>query len=181
MAVTFARFAFQRFVFDPRAYVASVDGRKLFVDVPPLNWMAFVVVLPPFVTVWKSAETLDGQFVPFWRQTENPFTAIEEAKIDVPEAVLNPKYPDDVPFVKVRVGAVSVVMFAVDPVKDWAYRLVEVVLVPVAFVQVNPLNADGVAPVIVSDETEMFVAVAFVAKKFVVVTVVAVTFAIVAF
>jgi hypothetical protein len=35
-----------------------------------------------------------GQFVPFWRQTFEPFTWIEEAKTLVPEAVTNEKIVD---------------------------------------------------------------------------------------
>jgi len=47
---------------------------KSFVDVPPLNTMAFVVVFPAFVTVWKLAAVELGQLVPFKRQTDEPFT-----------------------------------------------------------------------------------------------------------
>jgi hypothetical protein len=39
------------------------------VDVPPANWIAFVVVFPALVTVWKLGDVPDGQFVPLARQT----------------------------------------------------------------------------------------------------------------
>lgn len=43
----------QRKLAVPRKYVASVPGRKSPVDVPPANWMAFVVVAPFSVTSWR--------------------------------------------------------------------------------------------------------------------------------
>jgi hypothetical protein len=54
--------------------VRSLETTKFPVDVPPLNWMAFVVVLPAFVTVWRFGVVPLGQFVPFARQTATPFT-----------------------------------------------------------------------------------------------------------
>jgi len=48
--VTFAKLPFQRSAGEPRARVASREGRKFAVDVPPANWMAFVVAAPAFVT-----------------------------------------------------------------------------------------------------------------------------------
>jgi hypothetical protein len=63
---------------------------KSAVDVPPANWMAFVVVLPLFVTDWKVGETPDGQFVPFARHTRWPVTKmsveVTVARNAVPEA-----------------------------------------------------------------------------------------------
>jgi hypothetical protein len=44
------------------------------VEVPPANWMAFVVVLPAFVTVWRFGVVPLGQLVPFERQMLWPFT-----------------------------------------------------------------------------------------------------------
>lgn len=72
--VTSAKFPFQRKAGEPRARVASRDGRKFPVEVPPANWSALVVVFPAFVTVWRSAAVDDGQFVPFCRHTFDPFT-----------------------------------------------------------------------------------------------------------
>jgi hypothetical protein len=47
---------------------------KSLVDVPPANWMALVVVLPAFVTVWRLGVVPVGQFVPLARHTIDPFT-----------------------------------------------------------------------------------------------------------
>ena len=54
--------------------VALVLKVKSAVEVPPANWMAFVVVLPAFVTVWRFGVVPVGQLVPFARHTATPFT-----------------------------------------------------------------------------------------------------------
>jgi hypothetical protein len=51
---------------------------KASVEVPPLNTIEFVVVLPAFVTVWRFGVVPVGQLVPFWRQTFVPFTVRKE-------------------------------------------------------------------------------------------------------
>jgi hypothetical protein len=50
------------------------DTVKDAVDVPPPKTMAFVVVLPAFVTVWRFGVVPEGQFVPLARQTKEPPT-----------------------------------------------------------------------------------------------------------
>jgi hypothetical protein len=99
--------------------------------------MRLVVEAPLFVMVWRVAvvAAAPGQFVPFRRQTEEPFTWMEEAFNVVPEAVAKPNQPVEVPFVKERLVTVPFV----------AKRLVVVELVEVVFVK-TPV--DGVvAPI----------------------------------
>ena len=50
----------------------------------------------------RSVEAPGGQFAPFARHTEDPFTAMAEAFNVVPEAVVNPNHEVEVPCVKVR-------------------------------------------------------------------------------
>jgi hypothetical protein len=113
--------------------------------------------------VWRVAvvAAAPGQFVPFRRQTEEPFTWMEEAFNVVPEAVAKPNQPVEVPFVKERLVACAVV----------AKRLVDVVFVPVALVQVRLVKLDGLVPL-----TVRFVNVPFVAKRLVEVELVLVVF-----
>jgi len=127
--------------------VAVVLKTKSAVEVPPANWMAFVVVLPALVTVCRFGVVPVGQFVPFARHTNEPFTysAVEltsEACKLVPVA-----------FVKLSVATVPDVDWSVVivPLRDtrlsitlyWAYKLVEVVLVPVAFTHVISVRLSG--------------------------------------
>ena len=108
------------------------------------------VSLPPLVT---------GQFVPSAKQTEVPFTAIEDANRLVPDAVPKPNHDVDVPAAKAMVVNEPFV----------ANRFVLVTLVPVAFVQARPDKAKGFVTIrLVNDP--------FVAKRFVEVTEVAVAF-----
>lgn len=138
---------------------------KSAVEVPPANWMALVVVLPAFVTVWRLGVVPVGQLVPLARQTIDPFTnrlvvetvpdpsqevvalvankLVEEARVAklLVVVTLLPRA-----FVKLRVAIVPEVELKVVivPLSDTklsstlnsAYRLVLVVFVPVAFVQV---------------------------------------------
>jgi hypothetical protein len=56
--------------------VAEVLKTKSAVEVPPANWMARVVVLPAFVTVWRFGVVPVGQLVPEARHTAIPLTNI---------------------------------------------------------------------------------------------------------
>jgi len=67
--------------------VALVLKTKFPVDVPPANWMAFVVVLPAFVTVWRLDVVPLGQLVPFARHTAMPFTNMAELETVLAERV----------------------------------------------------------------------------------------------
>jgi hypothetical protein len=139
-----------------------------------------------------------GQLVPFARQTEEPFTAIADAKIfedvtveafsHVPVAPVKRRFVNvpfvakrfvevtdvPVPFVKVRVWRADVPVTVRLVTRSFrmfvltANRLVEVVFVPVAFVQVMLVGL-----MVVTVRLEM---VALVAKKLVVVALVDVTF-----
>jgi len=51
VAVTEAKLPFHRNAAEPSESVASTDGKKSPVEVPPANWSARVVVFPAFVTV----------------------------------------------------------------------------------------------------------------------------------
>jgi hypothetical protein len=82
--------------------VRSPCTRKLLVEVPPLNWMSCVVVLPAFVTIWKVETVPDGQFVPSNRQTGEPFTISE-----LPEELLKLKVAVEVPFANTKSVTVS--------------------------------------------------------------------------
>ena len=127
--------------------------------------MMFVVVAPFAVTLWRVSMSV-GQFVPSNKQTEVPFTLIDDAFNVVPLAVVKPNQEVDVPLVNVRFDAISFVTM-----KFVANKFVLVVLVPVAFVQMRFVRFDGAAPM-----TVRFAMVAFVAKKFVVVALVDVVF-----
>lgn len=63
--------------------VAEVLKTKSAVLVPPANWMAFVVVLPAFVTVWRFGVVPVGQLVPEARHTATPLTntAVEDTVV----------------------------------------------------------------------------------------------------
>jgi len=98
-----------------------------------------------------------GQFVPFAKQTDDPFTAIAAAFNDVPLAAANPNHDVDVPLVNDT--------FEIEPFV--ANRLVEVVLVPVALTHVRFVNEDGDEPVTVRLAIEAFVAEKFVVVAFV--------------
>jgi hypothetical protein len=51
-----------------------LPNTKAPVEVPPLKTIALVVVLPAFVTVWKSETVPDGQFVPSAKHGSFPLT-----------------------------------------------------------------------------------------------------------
>jgi hypothetical protein len=63
--------------------VAEVLKTKSAVEVPPANWMARVVVLPAFVTVWRFGVVPVGQLVPEARHTATPLTntAVEDTVV----------------------------------------------------------------------------------------------------
>ena len=104
------------------------SSMKVAVEVPPANWMAFVVVFPAFVTVCRFGVVPVGQFVPFARHTLNPFTSTAPAFKVVPDAVAKPSQEVEVPFVNERFVNVPLV----------PNKLVVVTLVPVAMVKVRP-------------------------------------------
>lgn len=142
------------------------------VDVPPANWIAFVVVFPAFVTVWKLAAVPDGQFVPLARQTCWPST-----KSEAPEAEPNVRFDAK------RLVAVAFVARRVVIVPFVAFNVAMVPFVEVRFVIV-PLVARKVVPVAEVKESEViapFVTVPFVANKFVAKRLVDVVFVPVAF
>ena len=160
--------------------------------------MAFVVVFPEFVTVWKFGDVPDGQLVPFAKQTFWPFTISDEPDA-VPNVNEEPKSEVAVAAVAVRLEDVRFVIVPLvakklapvadtkesevtDPFVDVRFvipplvakRFVEVVFVPVAFVQVIPDTARGA--VSVRFAIVAFVAAKLVANPFVVVAFVEVTF-----
>jgi hypothetical protein len=103
--------------------VALVLKTKSAVDVPPANWIAFVVVLPAFVTVWRLGVVPLGQFVPLARQTAMPPTKMAE---------------------EVTVLADKVRAFSVEPVAFWKLSVaivpeVEVRVVIEPFTEVSVL------------------------------------------
>ena len=142
------------------------------VDVPPANWMAFVVVFPAFVTVWKFGEVPDGQFVPLARQTFWPFTSKLEPDA-VPKVKEEPNKVVAVAFVAVRLVDERVSIVPFDEVRFVTVPLVARKLAPVAETNesdvIEPLNALKVL-------IEPFVALKFVAKRFVDVVFVPVAF-----
>jgi hypothetical protein len=105
-----------------------------------------VVVLPLLVIVCSVAVVAadPGQFVPFARHTDEPFTAMAEAFKVVPEAVAKPNQEVEVPLVRLSEPIVpdcanKLVEEAVE-----AKKLVVVTAVNVAFVPVSA--ASEVAP-----------------------------------
>jgi hypothetical protein len=116
------------------------------VEVPPPNWIAFVVVLPAFVTVWKFGLVLEGQLVPFAKQTAIPFTS---TAVDVTiEAERTPAFNvAPVAFPNTSKPAATVFAFNIEPVafvnpKFEAKIFVAVAFVPVASVNVTPPNEE---------------------------------------
>ena len=106
----------------------SRDGRKLPVEVPPANWIALVVVLPAFVTVWRLAAVPDGQLVPFERQGAKPLIRSEVAEAEPREE------KDSAIDVNVALEPVRFVMEPVPAVRFAAYSFVVVALTVVRFV-----------------------------------------------
>ena len=102
-----------------------------------------------------------GQFVPFAKHTDEPFTAIAEAFKVVPEAVAKPSQEVEVPFVKLRlvekkfveVASVNVALGAVSEamVPLFANRLVDETTLLKKFVVVTEVNVAFV-PVSVASE-----------------------------
>lgn len=162
--------------------VAEVLNVKSAVEVPPANWIAWVVVLPAFVTVWRFGVVPVGQLVPFARHTATPPTKIAEEVTVLADKVLAER-EEPVALVKLSVATVpevdtrfvtvpliedSVLIEAMlamreSPVafvkpKFEAKRLVLVVLVPVAFTQVMSVRLSG-------PESTRFSIVAVVAAK----------------
>ncbi len=90
--VAFAKVAFWRLVLPSTVRtpftVAEVLNVKSAVEVPPANWMALVVVLPAFVTVWRFGVVPEGQLVPLARHTAIPPTKIAEEVTVLAESVL---------------------------------------------------------------------------------------------
>ena len=126
--------------------------------------------------IWRVAvvAAAPGQFVPFRRQTEDPFTAIEETRREVPEAVAKLNQFEEVPFVKERFVTVPFEAFTVPAPSDpivavLPKRLEDVTVEPLIHVPVAPVKErDGT----VRREIRTFVAVRFVAKRFVLVVLV---------
>ena len=134
---------------------------RLRVLMPPYAETRMLVDAPLAVMVCKVAVVAGtpGQFVPFCRQTLEPFTAMEDANMEVPDAVVKPSQPVDVPLVKERLVEPRVVMLPPVAVKLVAKRLVEVVLVPVALVQMTLEKLEGDEPV--SERLAMVALVAY--------------------
>ena len=169
--VAFVKVVFWREVF-PRTVrmpltVAEVLKTKSAVDVPPANWIEFVVVLPAFVTVWRFGVVPVGQLVPLAKHTAMPPTKIAEEVTVFALKVLAFK-EEPVAFVKLKVAivpevevrvvieplmAVRVLMEAMFEVSESpvaevkpkfeANKFVEVVLVPVAFTHVMFVRLRG--------------------------------------
>jgi hypothetical protein len=99
--------------------VALVLKTKSAVEVPPLNWIAFVVVLPAFVTVWRFGVVPVGQLVPFARHTAMPPTKMAEEVTVVADKV---EALREVPvaFVKLKVAIVPdvEVRFVIEPLME---------------------------------------------------------------
>lgn len=68
--------------------VAEVLNVKSAVEVPPANWIAWVVVLPAFVTVWRFGVVPVGQLVPLAKHTATPPTKIAEEVTVLADKVL---------------------------------------------------------------------------------------------
>ena len=112
--VAFVKVAFWRLVvpFAIRSpfTVAVVLKTKSPVEVPPANWMAFVVVFPAFVTVWRLGVVPVGQLVPLARHTSWPFTYMTLEDTSAAWRLV------PVAFVKLRVATV--------PEVDWSVVIV---------------------------------------------------------
>jgi hypothetical protein len=132
------------------------------VEVPPWNPMSFVVVLPVLVTVWKLGVVPEGQLVPSFKQTAEPFTLIADAFKVVPDAMAKPSQLVDVPFTKLRAPLVIEPIAAVFP-----NRFVDVTVVPFNQVPVAPVNVRFVIDALVPLP---LVNVVLLANKLVVVT-----------
>jgi hypothetical protein len=118
--------------------VALVLKTKSAVDVPPANWIAFVVVFPAFVTVWRFGVVPVGQLVPFARHTAIPPTKIaEEVTVEAESVAALSEEP--VAFVKLKVAIVPEVetRFVIEPlieVRVLIAAMFEVSELPVALV-----------------------------------------------
>lgn len=134
---------------------------------PPKNWAVVVVKLPRAVTDWRVSRPAAEQFVPLARQTAIPFTNIAVAVTVLAETVralsvepvalvkesvaIDPEVEVSVvivPLELVRVLAAMILELRETPVAEekpnWvAKRLVEVVLVPVAFVKTRLVRENG--------------------------------------
>jgi hypothetical protein len=106
--------------------------------------MAFVVVLPAFVTVCKFGVVPLGQFVPFNKHTGEPFTNTPLAFNSVPEAVLKPSHEVEVPFVNDR--------FVIVPFVPNKFVVVTLVAVPFANVTLESVVLPTTAKVPVTVE-----------------------------
>ena len=96
--------------------VALVLKTKSAVEVPPANWIAFVVVLPAFVTVWRLGVVPVGQLVPLARHTAMPPTKIAEEVTVVADNVLAFNVvPVALPKLKVAIVPEVEVRFVIDP------------------------------------------------------------------
>ena len=116
--------------------------------------MMSVVVAPWDVTKARVGVVLPGgQFTPFCKHTFCPETWSDDVKILVPEAVLNPNQEVEVTLPTFRLPRSAFV-----PVRFAANRFVEVVLVPVALVQIRSESVVGAPP-----KTVKFWKIAFVA------------------
>jgi hypothetical protein len=107
-----------------------------------------------------------GQPTPFARQTACPITVAvanvpERAYTEDPEAVPKPNHPVEVPFANE-----SEERTAAEAWRFCAKRLVEVVFVPVAFVQTRFAKEDGAEPVRTRDVAVTDPNVAFVEERF---------------
>jgi hypothetical protein len=158
--------------------VRFAPTKKFAVEVPPANWMSLVVEFPVFVTVWKFGVVPEGQFVPSWRHTDEPFTAMAEALSVVPEAVAKPSHDVEVPFVKDELVAkefvvVTAVKVALVKIADAGVvrPMVVLLIVPPLIVTLGEVR-EPILPLFANKLVDETVE----AKKFVVVTAVKVAF-----
>ncbi len=109
---------------------------------PPKNWAVVVVKLPRAVTDWRvSRPEAAGQLVPFERQTEIPFTKIA-VEVTVFAERVSAFSVDPVALVKLKLVMVPVVARRLVEKRFAANKLVVVVLMPVALVNVTPARVE---------------------------------------
>lgn len=118
--------------------VALVLKTKSAVEVPPANWIEFVVVLPAFVTVWRLGVVPLGQLVPLAKHTAMPPTKIAEEVTVVAESVVAlSEVPVALEKLKVAIVPEVLVRFVIEPlieVRVLIEAMFEVRELPVAFV-----------------------------------------------
>lgn len=99
--------------------VALVLKTKSAVEVPPANWIAFVVVEPAFVTVCKFGVVPVGQLVPFARHTAMPPTKMAEEVTVLAESVeALSVVPVALPKLKVAIVPEVETRFVIEPLME---------------------------------------------------------------